>query len=659
MRLLVLGILRGTNMRRIVLNQKVVSCVLTLAGFLVASCVEANPPLKTTKISVSMTGSAANAGSPVVFTIQRSTTSNGLNVSFLTSNGTAVAGTDYDAQSLTVSFPIGVASETVSVPTHIDPSAYGKSLSFSATVYVNGNPASVASAAIVEPAAPVPVPAPSPTTISGAPMPTGGLSFGTACTGSSCTYTGAIENETVSASCLQGAMTVSNTIFGYGSYTVSCSSYAAANCNGKSTCSLVFSVANCGGMDPIVGTVKLGAMSVSCSGGSPNPNPSPSPSPMPSMSPSPAPSPTYSVTPDGIVGEFPIFDNFNTADALQVSTDVIPVGSIPPQSQDPVGSFRFICQAGQLLYDDPIALPGKPGTSHLHQFIGNTTANAFSNYTSLRTNGGSTCGGVGTEGINRSSYWMPAMLDGAGSVVKPDYVQVYYKRIPKSNPACGAPDATHVGYCTEVPNGIRFIFGYNMKTSTGGPTDTNSWDYWAMNFQCWNKDGTGNYAGAPGVYHTMADAVAAGCPLGKWLHVALDAPGCWDGVNLDTPDHRSHVVYASGPGIASIGQRECPADHPYLLPAISYQWFFTVDSNFVAGKWHLSSDEMVPGAPAGTTLHMDYFEAWSPTVKDTWEQNCLDQHLTCNLGDLGNGTQIQNACNPSTGIPNHVLVPVP
>jgi hypothetical protein len=64
---------------------------------------------------------------------------------------------------------------------------------------------------------------------------------------------------------------------------------------------------------------------------------------------------------------------------------------------------------------------------------------------------------------------------------------------------------------------------------------------------------------------------------------------------------------------------------------------------------------MVPGAAPGTTFHADYWEAWSPTVRLTWEANCIDGHLNCAGGDLGNGTVIKGMTVPNTS----GLVPVP
>lgn len=50
---------------------------------------------------------------------------------------------------------------------------------------------------------------------------------------------------------------------------------------------------------------------------------------------------------------------------------------------DTVGAFRFICSPGQVPADDPIVYPRQPGKSHLHQFYGNTSANAYSTHDSL------------------------------------------------------------------------------------------------------------------------------------------------------------------------------------------------------------------------------------------------------------------------------------
>ena len=363
------------------------------------------------------------------------------------------------------------------------------------------------------------------------------------------------------------------------------------------------------------------------------------------------------VVTDSLSGETAIADNFTTGSGIE-PTWYGPNGrgGIAPASADPVGAFRMFCGSGQLLKDDPLVYPGQPGVSHLHQFFGNAGADANSNYTSLRTAGGTTCGQSSTP-INRSAYWMPAMLDGVGNAVKPDYMNLYYKRNPASDPYCKSPDQGGIGICTDLPNGIRYVFGYNMKTMTGGPSDLASQDSAAITFQCWaSEDGTVGNGGANGYYHNIPEVIAAGCPIGARLMIVAAAPNCWDGVNLDVADHRSHMAMSNGPMYPGQFFRACPSTHPYAIDNLEVQIAYTTDANFIAGKWHLTSDEMMAGTVPGSTWHMDYWEAWSPTVKATWHTTCINQKLSCSGGDLGNGTQIIGASVPPGGWPKHQLV---
>jgi hypothetical protein len=372
---------------------------------------------------------------------------------------------------------------------------------------------------------------------------------------------------------------------------------------------------------------------------------------------SPPPPTTAPVPSPSLAGEVAIADNFNVNDGLELASGT---GAIAPPSPDDVSGFRFMCKPGQVSRDDPVVYPGQPGASHVHQFWGNTGTNANSNYQSLRTSGQSTCDNRGSNiALNRSAYWMPAMLDGAGHVVEPDMINTYYKQLPHSSPNCSsAPSATSIGICVDIPNGLRFVFGYNMATGTGGPNDLTSMEHWSMWYECWSDlVGTPSpVASAAGHFSTIADVVAAGCPSGGVLVAQAVIPVCWDGKNLDSADHRSHLA-AYLPDTAN-GVR-CPDDHPYVLPSLQMRAEYTTDDNFVAGKWHLSSDEMVSGIKAGATLHFDYFEAWSPTIKDAWFRNCIDKHLTCAEGNLGNGLQLKDAGVPVGGWTRHQLVAVP
>jgi len=242
------------------------------------------------------------------------------------------------------------------------------------------------------------------------------------------------------------------------------------------------------------------------------------------------------------------------------------------------------------------------------------------------------------------------MLDGAGNAVKPDMIQLYYTQYPASSTQCAAAATACIG----LPNGIRYTFGYNMTTMTGGPNDPNNPDN--MRYECWTDD-SGNTPAVPGYWHNLADVVKAGCPAGAKLIIFFAAPTCWDGIDVDVADHRSHM---SGWAAGTI---KCPADHPYLIPSWQGHIHYTTDANFVAGKWRLSSDDMASQMSGrtvvpGSTLHFDYWEAWSPTVKATWQQYCIDGHKSCSDGDLGNGTKIRGNGVAASSWPQHQLVPV-
>ncbi|TCP36563.1 DUF1996 domain-containing protein [Sphingomonas sp. BK235] len=317
------------------------------------------------------------------------------------------------------------------------------------------------------------------------------------------------------------------------------------------------------------------------------------------------------------------------ASNIDVAAWLTPGDRIPPKElYDVVGSFRFICLPGQVGSDDPIVFPGQPGKSHLHQFFGNTGANARSTYASLRTTGDSTCGNQ----LNRSAYWIPAMLDGLGFVRRPDYVSIYYKRRPDTDPLCKVQGIA----CVALPRGLRFIFGYDMvsgKQKTG-----------AGYFNC--SDDSGMWSTG---HHADIASIAMKCGPGpngerRRLGAIITAPDCWDGKRLDSPNHRDHVAYAS---YGMDGVLRCPAANPYIIPTFTLGAWYDVGT-IAAGQpgsvatWSLSSDDMtmdgkVVRMTAGSTLHADWDGAWDDTVMAAWTDNCINKLLNCNGGELGNG----------------------
>ena len=142
---------------------------------------------------------------------------------------------------------------------------------------------------------------------------------------------------------------------------------------------------------------------------------------------------------------------------------------------------------------------------------------------------------------------------------------------------------------------------------------------------------------------------AKNCPLGNKLGAVIKAPSCWDGRNLDSADHRSHVSYTYIDG--TNGQEKCPTTHPYVIPTFTMGVWYTTDANLdrsgtwnaSISTWYLSSDKMagMPMMKPGTTFHADWFGAWASTTMAMWSDNCINKLLNCSGGDLGNGKQMR------------------
>ena len=230
----------------------------------------------------------------------------------------------------------------------------------------------------------------------------------------------------------------------------------------------------------------------------------------------------------------------------------------------------MLCSADHYAADDPIVYPGQPGKSHMHTFYGNTSTDASAPSPASRPPVPSSCGrGMGTSDL--SAYWVPSLMktnaDGTNSVVKTEQMNtVYYRRAGGGRGPGVLP----------FPKGLRMIAGNAMATSDQ-----------SLSIVQWDCGGGG--LESPHMYQCPDTASAP-------IHASLVFPSCWDGVHLDSADHKSHMAYAAQDGT-------CPADHPVSLPEITFE----VDFPGIAGgpgyTWRAAAS--TPGtatsSPTGTT----------------------------------------------------------
>ena len=268
---------------------------------------------------------------------------------------------------------------------------------------------------------------------------------------------------------------------------------------------------------------------------------------------------------------------------------------------DGLGAFRTKCELTGFFFDDPIVYPGQPGASHLHMVFGNTNYSANLNASNMSA-GGSTClGGA----LNRSAYWMPAVYDATTGEVKiPNFGEFYYKS--------GA--AIDISQTQDIPAGLRMIAGNKNATSS----DENPHVTWL----CGN------------VYPS---ASIPDCPAGaKELTLAISFPSCWDGVNLDSPDHVSHMAYTVYDGSRS----RCPSTHPVMIPKIDELFPFPIQPGENVRNWRLSSDMYSTSLRGGMSAHADWMLGWDSATMHSIVVNCLRKGLDCGIGVLGNGTEL-------------------
>ena len=224
--------------------------------------------------------------------------------------------------------------------------------------------------------------------------------------------------------------------------------------------------------------------------------------------------------------------------------------------------------------DDPIVFANTPGASHDHSFVGNRTTNAFSTTDSL-LGGRTTC----RRSAETAAYWMPTLYVD-GNAVTPNGATIYYRR-------------KTVRRVTAPPSGFKMIAGDAKATSPQRRQIT----FWNCGVQA-------------GV---AASSTLSACPdtRGSGLRLHVTFPACWNGVSLDSPDHKQHVAYPT--------RGRCPAGYDVAIPQISliYRYGITGEHSF----------ELASGGVYST--HADFFNAWNQAELERLTQVCLNALRHC------------------------------
>jgi hypothetical protein len=302
---------------------------------------------------------------------------------------------------------------------------------------------------------------------------------------------------------------------------------------------------------------------------------------------------------------------------VDTSKDIVPVAGwsdlrLKTTGKQPYNgdiAIRVFCGISHMNNDDPLVFPNQQGASHHHTFFGNTSVNYKSDLNNLANTGNSTCsGGI----MNRSAYWHPSMIDANGRAMPPDNsdgngqgVLFYYK---------AGYDGVKPEDIKPVPKGLKILTG-NSKATTVAEMQNAS-------YHCLQH--------STGTDYLRNSKAIPNCNVGDSVTMVMEFPRCWDGKNLDSPNHKDHMNTAQN--------GSCPATHPVPLPQITFNMRWKVTKVNEALTWRLASDNYkFDGKNAGYSAHADYVAGWNEELMATLVKNCLNARRDCGADIIGDG----------------------
>lgn len=356
------------------------------------------------------------------------------------------------------------------------------------------------------------------------------------------------------------------------------------------------------------------------------------------------------VSDDGVAGDpstiqWTVLSIFPDGESPTAHTDLVETAVQPDAtaSNSWRGILRLNCDFAHSNYDDPIVFPGETGAAHLHRFYGNTLVDANSTYESLFTEGESSCQG---NTLNRSAYWIPALLapayDPATEARLFDrFGEPAFKAVPA---VVGNDDEAHeVFYYSAgvdeltsiktIPSGLVMIAGDHM----GQPGNEQDFSVARWHCQSWESSDANNPRWSSSIPECFAP---------DRLRLDIFFPSCWNGFDLDSYDHKTHLAYPNDTG-GDLGT-VCPDSHPVPIIRVSYHYAFGVKPDVFDPKssssrgWVLASDmyQTSTAQPGGMSLHGDWFNAWHPEALEAVLKHCIQSALDCHDGNLANGYRL-------------------
>ncbi|KAK2759360.1 hypothetical protein FQN54_002838 [Arachnomyces sp. PD_36] len=248
--------------------------------------------------------------------------------------------------------------------------------------------------------------------------------------------------------------------------------------------------------------------------------------------------------------------------------------------------FTVSCNTLTIQRSDPIVDPGE-ASGHVHVVAGGTAFQRTMDQDTAKNSMGTTC----DKDIDKSSYWVPQLYhqtsDGKFEIVENQGNAAYYL-----NRACN-----YTSGATECDNDQNKIVAMappaGLRMVAGDPElrtyDDSNVEQQAISHMCLKEGGSTETKSLP-QEHCLR------------MRSQVYFPSCWNGQDLDSDDHKSHMAYPDSGYNGGV----CPQSHPIAIYSLFYEFFFDTSpfedyENLVYAM----------GDPTGYGFHGDFINGWT------------------------------------------------
>ncbi|KAK3362572.1 hypothetical protein B0T25DRAFT_619642 [Lasiosphaeria hispida] len=317
--------------------------------------------------------------------------------------------------------------------------------------------------------------------------------------------------------------------------------------------------------------------------------------------------------------------------------------------------LRFSCSQLVIERTDPLVNPGVNPSPHTHQIVGGNSFNVTMDPIRMDPAAESTCTSC-TYAEDFSNYWTASLY-----FKSPE--NGTYKLVPQATNFVGIDDEAQpkgggltIYYMTPFRSTDQrttaFKPGFRMITGNPDLRSKNG----TLAGICHRCNGGGvRVQAAPCDSADTTEFPTRICPGG--IRASVIFPTCWDGKNLDSPDHRSHMAYS--PSSGTLAGASCPSSHPVRVPQLMYEVLWNT-SSFSDPKYFEGGKQPFVysfGDATGYGQHGDYIFGW----KGDALQRGMDATLGSDcVNDICSALKSQSSkdavnCIKKTQVPNEIV----